>query len=71
MNTFKNILIAVLTGLLVLTFTTQSSNGATKVSPTAKAIQYDNCVAALTPTLSADFIATYDSNLKYCAKYMP
>jgi hypothetical protein len=43
MNTFKNCLIALLTGLLVLTLTTQPSIGAGK-SKEVKMIEYDNCL---------------------------
>jgi hypothetical protein len=43
MKNYKNYLIALLTGLLVLTLTTQPSIGAGK-SKEAKIIEYDNCI---------------------------
>ena len=43
MKNYKNYLIALLTGLLVLTLTTQPSIGAGK-SKEAKMIEYDNCI---------------------------
>lgn len=45
MNTFKNYLIAILTGLLALTITTQPSIGAGK-SKDAKIAEYDTCLKA-------------------------
>lgn len=45
MKNFKNYLIALLAGLLVLTFTTQPSGAATtKTYDAVKLIQYDRCL---------------------------
>jgi hypothetical protein len=44
MKNYKNYLIAILAGLLVLSFTTQPSQGAGS-SGAAKAIQYDHCLS--------------------------
>lgn len=47
MNTFKNLLIAILTGLLALSLSTQSSNGASvKTYDALKLAQYSSCVNA-------------------------
>ena len=42
MNTFKNAVIALLAGLLVLTLSTQNSSGAT--STNAKTVEYQTCL---------------------------
>jgi len=45
MNTFKNVLIAILTGLLALSLSTQTSNGATvKTYDALKLAQYSACI---------------------------
>ena len=44
MNTFKNFLIALLTGLLVLTLTTQPSIGASKKYDAEKLLEYAACL---------------------------
>ena len=44
MNNFKNGIIALLTGLLVLTLSTQNSNGATKTYDAVKLAQYSTCL---------------------------
>jgi hypothetical protein len=47
MNTFKNLLIALLTGLLALMLSTQTSNGATvKTYDAVKLAQYTMCLNA-------------------------
>jgi len=45
-NTFKNYLIAILTGLLVLTITTQPSTGASKTYDAVKLAEYTACLNA-------------------------
>ena len=45
MNNLKNLLIAILTGLLVLTLSTQNSNGATvKTYDAVKLARYSACI---------------------------
>ena len=47
MNTFKNLLIALLTGLLALTLSTQNSNGApVKTYDAVKLAEYSACLEA-------------------------
>jgi hypothetical protein len=46
MNNFKNLLIAILTGLLALTLSTQNSNGAPKTYDAVKLAQYTMCLNA-------------------------
>ena len=47
MNTFKNVLIAILTGLLALTLSTQNSNGApVKTYDAVKLAEYSSCLDA-------------------------
>ena len=66
MTNYKNYLIAILTGLLVLMITTQPSIGAA-TSNSAKAIQYDRCLSfeARNPG------GLYSSTLVSCAQYKP
>jgi len=68
MKNYKNYLIAILTGLLVLMITTQPSIGA-GTSPAAKAIEYDQCLTRWTMTNGA--IEYFDAHIKQCAKYKP
>ena len=77
MKNYKNYLIAILTGLLVLTLTTQPSIGASS-SSTAKAIEYDNClkfynnniVGQGSPNMSG-YPELFTFHLKMCSKYKP
>jgi len=72
MNNFKNFLIAILAGLLVLTLSTQNS-GATSTSTSAAAIQYDNCLkvdlTGIDPSRSGSSIMPYA--ISDCSKYKP
>ena len=75
MNNFKNLLIALLTGLLALTLSTQQSSGAGS-SAAAKAIEYDHCLYAFQAGTSGSFMQSdsfmnIDRDIKYCAKYKP
>ncbi len=84
MNNFKNLLIAVLTGLLALSLFSQPAQSAT-TGNTAKAIQYDNCLIRALPDfdISLDaytdraatdlsiFINHIDFVIKACSKYRP
>ena len=44
MNNFKNLLIAILTGLLALTLLTQPAQSATKSYNAVKLVEYDRCL---------------------------
>ena len=68
MKNYKNYLIAILAGLLVLSFTTQPSQGA-GTSGAAKAIQYDHCLSVLDAAMPEYFY--FDAHLKSCEKYKP
>ena len=46
MNNFKNIIIAILTGLLALTLLTQPAQSAPKTYDAVKLIQYEACLNA-------------------------
>jgi hypothetical protein len=63
MNTFKNYLIALLTGLLVLTITAQPSTGA---SDSTKLIEYDRCLAYAKDKLYSD---NFRQTIGFCKAY--
>jgi hypothetical protein len=69
MNNFKNLLIAILTGLLALTLFTQPAQSAGK-SKEAKAMEYLVCLESKlgNPNL---FDLMFSSAVKDCAKYRP
>jgi hypothetical protein len=72
MNSFKNYLIALLTGLLVLSLSAQSSSGASGTSASAKAIQYDHCLTLqVDPRLANTAYQYLDAYIASCAKYKP
>jgi hypothetical protein len=65
MNNYKNLLIAILTGLLALTLITQPAQSAGK-SKEAKAVEYSACLNMYPISeLMLDFY------IKKCAKYQP
>jgi hypothetical protein len=63
MNTFKNYLIAILTGLLVLTITAQPSTGA---SDSTKLVEYDRCLAYMKDNPGA---YNFAQTIKFCKAY--
>ena len=63
MKNYKNYLIALLTGLLVLTLTTQPSIGAGNSS---KLIEYDRCLSYVANKFSTD---NFYQTLKFCKEY--
>jgi len=65
MKDIKNYAIAVLAGLLVLTLSTQNSNGAGS-SASAKAIQYDHCLNGFDAGVGGVALA-----IELCRKYQP
>ena len=73
MNTFKNAVIALLAGLVVLTLSAQNANSVPAGGNTAKAIEYDNCIkvdiTGIDPSRSGSSIMAYV--MKDCAKYRP
>jgi|LakMenEpi03Aug12_release.lakeMendotaPanAssembly.Ray.scaffolds.fasta_scaffold5595140_1 hypothetical protein len=72
MKNYKNYLIALLTGLLVLTLTTQPSIGAGK-SKEAKMIEYDNCIRIESYRESYEYAASYyiTKAIKECKVFQP
>ena len=69
MNTFKNLLIAILTGLLALTLLTQPAQSA-GTSKEAKAIEYAFCVDV--EQKSRENARFFKAEIfKDCAKYRP
>jgi hypothetical protein len=65
MNNYKNLLIAILTGLLGLSLFTFPAQGAGK-SKEAKMIEYARCIE-----LVGDSWVTLDIYVSTCAKYRP
>ena len=65
MNTFKNLLIAILTGLLALSLFTQPAQSAGP-SQAAKVVQYTVCM-----NLAATSYVAMDFPIAQCAKYRP
>ena len=78
MKIYKNYLIAVLAGLLVLSLTIQPSQGATtvKLEP-AKVIQYENCLSLMSEEMlpTTNWLAVFDDYLenviRNCAQNKP
>jgi hypothetical protein len=68
MKNYKNYLIALLTGLLVLTLTTQPSIGAGK-SKEAKLAEYLVCLQGWEK--NGVLGLTLDSSIRECSKYRP
>ena len=76
MKNYKNYLIALLTGLLVLSLSTQQAQSA-GTSPTAKAILYDKCfdiyiqgnLDSSYQQIASDYLVSDIAS--YCAKYKP
>lgn len=69
MNKFKNLLIAVLTGLLALSLFTQPAQSAGK-SKEAKAMEYLVCLESKLGN-PAFFDLMFSTAIKECAKYRP
>ena len=69
MKNIKNYLIALLTGLLVLTLTTQPSIGAGK-SKEAKTVEYQECLERWEAYTRTD-PALLDAHITLCLKYRP
>lgn len=65
MNNYKNLLIAILTGLLALSLFTQPAQSA-GISKEAKVVQYTVCM-----NLSADNFGEMGEAIAQCAKYRP
>jgi hypothetical protein len=77
MKNYRNYLIALLTGLLVLTVTSQPSNGATN-NTAAKSIEYDNCIKFYNNNIVGQgspnmkgYPELYTFHLDMCSKYKP
>jgi len=73
MNNFKNLLIAVLTGLLALSLFTQPAQGEGPeilYSKTAKAIQYDHCLRMATKVYANSHLLL-EAPIRDCFKYRP
>ena len=76
MKNYKNYLIALLTGLLVLSLSTQQAQSA-GASPAAKAILYDKCfdiyilgnIDSSYQQIASDYLVADIAS--YCAKYKP
>ena len=66
MNTLKNYLIAILSGLLVLSITIQPAQSAGK-SKDAKIVEYAYCLDFMDP----QGLDEIESGIKTCSKYRP
>jgi len=79
MKDIKNYLIAILAGLLVLTLSTQNSNGATvKTYDAVKLVQYDRCLdffvtssVAGRMNFETGYQGAFSSYVSGCASYKP
>ena len=70
MNNFKNLLIAILTGLLALSLFTQPAQSAGK-SKEAKAIEYAQCLELQTIGQVQPPARVLDTLIAVCNKYQP
>jgi hypothetical protein len=70
MKNYKNYIIALLTGLLVLSLSTQPSQGSGS-SKEAKMVEYDNCIRLQAAARPAEPWTYYSAILKDCTKYKP
>jgi hypothetical protein len=71
MKTYKNYLIAVLAGLLVLSLTTQPSQGAGS-SKEAKVVEYAQCLRdSQSAKIGNDVSAFLGDSISKCSKYKP
>jgi hypothetical protein len=71
MKNYKNYLIAVLAGLLVLSLTTQPSQGAGS-SKEAKVVEYAQCLQdSQSAKIGADVSAFLGDSITKCSKYKP
>jgi len=74
MNTLKNLIIAILTGLLALSLSTQTSNGATaKTYDAVKLIQYDRCLDYVNhqPNVPLTYESQFRAWLTLCGAWRP
>ncbi len=78
MNSYKNYIIALLTGLLVLTLTTQPSIGASKTYDSVKLAEYSACLNAqmnfeliLVEVNGGNGSLDVGKNIKYCSRFKP
>lgn len=71
MKNFKNYLIALLTGLLVLSLSTQPSQGAVS-SKEAKVIEYAQCLRdSQSAKIGTDVSVFLSDSISKCSKYKP
>ena len=69
MNNFKNLLIAILAGLLALSLFTQPAQSATAKSKEAKAVEYLFCLQER--ELNYYDYQSMEAHFKECARYRP
>lgn len=70
MKNYRNYLIASLAGLLVLSLSTQPSQGAGS-SKEAKIVEYDNCIRLQAAARPSEPWNYYSAIVKDCIKYKP
>jgi hypothetical protein len=74
MNTFKNLLIAILTGLLALSLFTQPAQSAPKTYDAVKLAQYEACLALLRQerySLTTTYQDAITNQISLCSPYRP
>ena len=71
MKDIKNYLIALLAGLLVLTLSTQSSNGAPKTYDAVKLIQYDRCLDRVNLYYNTESLQSFPFDVSRCSIWKP
>ena len=71
MDKYKNAIIALLTGLLVLSLSTQSSNGAVNTYDAVKLAEYQTCLSQTNIEKWTGNGSTFERFLEECLKYKP
>ena len=72
MKNHKNYIIAILTGLLALTLSTQNSNGApVKTYDAVKLIQYDRCLDRVNQYYRDSSLSNFAYDVSVCSRFKP
>ena len=71
MDKYKNAIIAVLTGLLVLSLETQRANGAATTYDAVKLTEYQTCLSQTNNAKYAGYENILEVFLEECLKYKP
>ena len=71
MNTFKNLLIAILTGLLALSLFTQPAQSATKTYDALKLAQYTACLGRVNLYYKDSSLSSFPFDVSFCSTWKP